>query len=97
MVDIAVHKVATGNPLQLNELIVSDNVDLGSTKVDDRFFDFIGELVGDKFANLCGTAAFLSLKRNWEDKKICFTVSDTYTKGKWWTYAHGRCFARIRI
>ena len=76
-VDVTAHEIAATQPLQLKELIVPDGGDLGSTKVDDRFYEFFQELVGShRFDKLRRATAFLSLARNWEDRKVTFTGKD---------------------
>ena len=77
-VDITAHEIAALEPLQLKELIVPNGGDLGATKVDDRFYAFFQELVGSRrFQKLRRAPAFLSLARNWEDRKVTFTGKDT--------------------
>eukprot|EP00803_Ostreobium_quekettii_P011636 evm.model.scf_225.2 EVM.evm.TU.scf_225.2 scf_225:108068-110896(+) len=73
-IDMTAHQVEAVDPLRLKELMAPAGGPFGGTQVDENFYRFFSDLIGnDRFETLKQTKAFLSLSRCWEDKKMTFT------------------------
>lgn len=72
-IDITSHEIVQLRPLKLKELVAPDGGHLGSTIIDDKFFEFIKKFFGDdKFVQLSKSETYVELEKKWEECKVTF-------------------------
>ena len=77
-VDITMNRLQSSSPLRLHEVQAPSGGPWGSTFVDNRFEEFVGDLVGQKsFDALKATAYWIELLENWENVKTSQTADES--------------------
>lgn len=77
-VDITMNCLSSATPLRLDEIAAPSGGPWGSTFVDDRFEDFVKELVGSRnLQAVKSTPYWIELLENWESVKTTQTADET--------------------
>lgn len=79
-IDITAYVITEEKPLKVKEIIPPDGGHLGSTLIDQRFFNFIRRFIGQKrYDEISKTSDFdiIELEKLWEECKIRFSFDRT--------------------
>lgn len=80
-IDITGHEILSIDPLSVREIICPDGGHLGSTLIDQRFFEFLKEFFGDhRYTEISNMQEFVDLEKIWEEAKLGFSFDQNATE-----------------
>lgn len=68
----ATRKIVSVDPLRLDEVIASDEVGWGSTRVDGAFKDWLKSFLGERFKHSEECGEVWTILKQWEQEKAWF-------------------------